>query len=108
MARVAAGCAPTTNARPVFESPHNGGTETLGRGFCKGWGCPGDSGTERPPMPMPSAFTPSHAVGRFGTGTISADCARASFDGDGLCEVARLVDIGAALQCHVIGEQLQR
>src|SRR3954465_194078 len=31
-------------------------------------GCPGDSGTERPPMPMPSASYPSTGVGRFGTG----------------------------------------
>src|SRR3954454_18866240 len=31
-------------------------------------GCPGDSGTERPPMPMPSASYPSTRVGRFGTG----------------------------------------
>src|SRR4051812_41061147 len=31
-------------------------------------GCPGDSGTEKPSMPMPSAFTPSHPLGRFGTG----------------------------------------
>src|SRR3954468_2109423 len=33
-----------------------------------GGGCPGDSGTERPPMPMPSASYPSTGVGRFGTG----------------------------------------
>src|SRR3954470_20006196 len=40
-----------------------------GWGWAPGWGEGlGDSGTERASMSMPSAFYPSHPVGRFGTG----------------------------------------
>src|SRR5213075_1920636 len=57
-----------------------------------------DSGTGKPPMPMPSSSDPSHALGRFGTGAArTTECAATCGD-SALDRHARAADLDAAHQ----------